>query len=87
MRGAVRETFLFASCLKYAKLPERLKDYGGAKMSESDYAALSNALASARMEGLPVTDQTEKDCVRLMTGDISAADLVKEILSRTPKAV
>ena len=31
--------------------------------------------------------QTEKDCIRLLSGDISVADLVKEIVSRPAKAV
>jgi len=39
------------------------------------------------MEGFEVTEQTEKDCVRLMKGEISVAALVREILSRPPKAV
>ena len=32
-------------------------------MSEFEYKALRNALASTRMEGFTVTEQTEKDCV------------------------
>ena len=56
-------------------------------MSEREYEALRCALASTRMEGFEVTEQTEKDCVRLMTGEISVADMVKEILARPAKAV
>ena len=56
-------------------------------MSKKEYQALRNALASTRMEGFEVTEQTEKDCVRLLRGEISAADLVKEILVRPTKAV
>ena len=56
-------------------------------MSERVYEALRSALASARMEGFDVTEQTEKDCVRLMTGELSVADMVKEILARPAKAV
>ncbi len=56
-------------------------------MSEREYEALRNALASTRMEGFDVTEQTEKDCVRLMTGELSVADMVKEILARPAKAV
>ena len=52
-------------------------------MSEREYEALRSALASTRMEGFDVTEQTEKDCVRLMTGELSVADMVKEILSRS----
>ena len=49
--------------------------------------ALEIALASARMEGFSVTKQTEKDCMRLLTGKVSVADLVQEIMSRPSKAV
>ena len=56
-------------------------------MSEKEYYALRSALASTRMEGFEVTEQTEKDCIRLLSGDISVADLVKEIVSRPAKAV
>ena len=56
-------------------------------MSEREYESLRSALASTRMEGFDVTEQTEKDCVRLLTGEISVADLVKEILARPVKAV
>lgn len=56
-------------------------------MSEREYEALRSALASTRMEGFEVTEQTEKDCMRLMTGEISVADMVKEILARPAKAV
>ena len=56
-------------------------------MSEREYEALRSALASARMEGFDVTEQTEKDCMRLMTGELSVADMVKEILARPAKAV
>lgn len=56
-------------------------------MSEREYEELRNALASTRMEGFRVTEQTEKDCIRLMNGEVSIADLVKEILVRSTKAV
>ena len=48
-------------------------------MSEREYEALRSALASTRMEGFEVTEQTEKDCMRLMNGEISVADMVKEL--------
>ena len=54
-------------------------------MSEREYEALRSALASTRMEGFDVTEQTEKDCVRLMSDEMSVADMVKEILSRPVK--
>ena len=56
-------------------------------MSEREYEALRSALASTRMEGFRVTEQTEKDCIRLMTCEVSVADLVKDILARPAKAV
>lgn len=56
-------------------------------MSEREYKELLSALASARMEGFDVTEQTEKDCVRLMGGEVSVTDLVKEIMARPEKAV
>ncbi len=56
-------------------------------VSEREYDALRSALASTRMEGFDVTEQTEKDCIRLMSGEVSVADLVKEILARPAKAV
>ena len=61
--------------------------YGGVNMDEREYKALRSALASTRMEGFDVTEQTEKDCIRLMNGEVSVADLVKEILARPAKAV
>ena len=51
-------------------------------MSKSECSELKNALASTRMEGYEVTKQTEQDCVRLMRGEISVNDLVREIMSR-----
>ena len=59
----------------------------GLLMGEKEYRALRSALASTRMEGFEVTEQTEKDCIRLLSGDVSVADLVKEIVSRPAKAV
>ena len=51
-------------------------------MSEKEYKALSDALASTRMEGYKVTEQTEKDCIRLLSGEISVEEMVQEILNR-----
>ena len=57
-------------------------------MGEREYGELRNALASSRMEGFPVTKQTENDCVRLLSGEISVDELVREIMARpTDKAV
>lgn len=56
-------------------------------MSEKEYNALRDALASAAMEGFTITKQTEQDCIRLMTGEVTVADIVSEILSRDSKAI
>ena len=53
-------------------------------MSEREYEALRSALASVRMEGFHVTEQTEIDCIRLMNGEVSAADLVKRSRQFSP---
>ena len=44
--------------------------------------AMRNAVASARMEGLPVSKQTEQDCVRYLEGKLDTAALVQEVLNR-----
>lgn len=54
----------------------------GACMSEKEYMALRNALASTQMEGYEITKQTEQDCMRLLKGEISVAALVREIMAR-----
>ena len=47
--------------------------------------ALENALASAKIEGLTVTEKTRQDCLRLMNGEITATDLVREVVERAEK--
>lgn len=56
-------------------------------MNEYEYESLRSALASLRMEGFHVTEQTEQDCIRLISGKVSVDDLVEEILARPAKAV
>ena len=51
-------------------------------LSERERQNLRNALSSTRMEGFEVTEQMVKDCVRLMYGDVSAEDIVAEIVKR-----
>lgn len=51
-------------------------------MNDKEYVALQNALASTQMEGYEITEQTEQDCVRLLKGEISIAELAKEIIAR-----
>ena len=56
-------------------------------MGEQERRVLNNALASTHMEGFTVTEQTERDCIRLLSGEVSVANLVREILIRPSKAV
>ena len=44
--------------------------------------ALRNAVASAQMEGLPVSAQTKKDCESYLNGKIDTETLVREALKR-----
>ena len=44
--------------------------------------ALENALASSRIEGFPVTEQTRMDCRRFMEGEVDARTLAAEIPER-----
>lgn len=61
---------------------------GGFTMSEKEYAALRDALASSCIEGFKITTQTEQDCKRLIRGKMTVDELVREILVRPlPKAV
>ena len=39
-------------------------------MGEKERRELNNALASTRMEGFQVTEQTEQDCIRLLRGSL-----------------
>ena len=57
-------------------------DLWRADMTKREYEALRNALASVGMEGFEITEQTEKDCIRLLNGEVSVEELVKEIMSR-----
>lgn len=51
-------------------------------MSDVEYRALENSLASVKMEGFPVTEHTMQDCIRLFNGDITIPELVEEITNR-----
>ena len=46
---------------------------------------LDSALASTKMEGFNVTEQTRKDCLRLLEGSVSVSELVREIIARKSK--
>ena len=56
--------------------------FGGLTMSEKQYRALKDALASTRMEGYTITVHTEKDCARLLNGEATTEEIVREILAR-----
>ena len=43
---------------------------------------LDSALASTKMEGFNVTEQTRQDCLRLLEGSVSVTELVCEIIAR-----
>ena len=47
--------------------------------------ALENALASTKIEGFAVTERTRQDCLRLLAGEITATDLVREVMERIGK--
>ena len=51
-------------------------------MSKKQYRALKDALVSARMEGYTTSAHTEKGCARLLSGEATAEEIVREILAR-----
>ena len=51
-------------------------------MSEKQYRALKDALASARMEGYTIITHTGKDGARLLNGEATAKEIVRDILAR-----
>ena len=44
--------------------------------------AMKNAFASARMEGFRVTPEIQRDCQRIVSGEISIDDCVKQMLAK-----
>jgi len=44
--------------------------------------AVKEALASARIEGLEVTERTERYVTRILSGEATAEDVVREMLDR-----
>ena len=58
---------------------------GGEKMTAARKRALANAVASARMEGLEISEQEKRDCLRYLDGKIDTATLVREALKRQKK--
>lgn len=51
-------------------------------MLDSYYEPLQNAIVSAKIEGFEVNETVEKDCIRLLTGEVTVEALVSEILNR-----
>lgn len=49
-------------------------------MTSKREQALRNALASARMEGLPVSARTRQECSHFLDGKMDAMTFVQEIL-------
>ena len=47
--------------------------------------ALDSSLASTKMEGFEITEQTRQDCLRLLDGRVSVPELVCEITARKSK--
>lgn len=47
--------------------------------------ALNSALASTKMEDFEVTEQPRQDCIHLLNGSASVAELVREITARKLK--
>ena len=56
-------------------------------MTRNEHKLLKSALASTKMEGFRVTEQTEDDCKRLLAKEISTSDLVHEIINRSIRSV
>ena len=61
------------------------KNRGGGKMTAARKRALANAVASAQMEGLEISEQEKRDCLRYLDGKIDTATLVREALKRQKK--
>lgn len=53
--------------------------------SSSCDLALESSLASNKMEGFEITEQTRQDCLRLLDGRVSVPELVREIIARKLK--
>lgn len=60
----------------------RHRQRGRLSMTELQYQYLRDALASARIEGHEITKQTVQDCIRLIDGEISVADMIQEFKAR-----
>lgn len=74
----------FISCTLWVSFGILIKT-GGGKMTAVRKRALANAVASARMEGLEISEQEKRDCLRYLDGKIDTATLVREALKRQKK--
>ena len=81
-RNARRDGFI--SCTLWVFFGILIKT-GGRKNDSSMKRALANAVASARMEGLEISEQEKRDCLRYLDGKIDTATLVREALKRQKK--
>ena len=54
-------------------------------MTAARKRALANAVASAQMEGLEISEQEKRDCLRDLDVKIDTATLVREALKRQKK--
>lgn len=81
-RNARRDGFI--SCTLWVFFGILIKT-GGGKMTVARKRALANAVASARMEGLEISEQEKRDCLRYLDGKIDTATLVREALKRQKK--
>lgn len=75
----------FISCALWVFFGILIKTGGGGKMTVARKRALANAVASARMEGLEISEQEKRDCLRYLDGKIDTATLVREALKRQKK--
>lgn len=75
----------FISCTLWVSFGILIKTGGGEKMTAARKRALANAVASARMEGLEISEQEKRDCLRYLDGKIDTATLVREALKRQKK--
>lgn len=75
----------FISCTLGVSFGILIQTGGAEKMTAARKRALANAVASARMEGLEISEQETRDCLRYLDGKIDTATLVREALKRQKK--
>ena len=55
-------------------------------MSEEQEKSLNSALASARVEGFQVTPQIEENCKRIISGEISVSEYIRQVTEASAAA-